>query len=299
MATVGNLDFQAFVDDKKAGRAGVRGSDDRDPHSYAYVSDKHTRFAFEKLKPVELAVSATVRLLKQVGVTELLGTSVKVGPKQFPRVYELGVRCAEDLGIAVPTIYIRNNPVLNAMTYGTNDDAFILVHSALVDHFSDEELLSVIGHECGHIHNDHVVYLTAMYYLRVMASAFMGRIVAPAPLALTSWTRRAEITCDRAGMLCSKSLDISTRALAKLALGSVKLYDELDMEVYLEQYEEGQQSVGKLTEVVATHPWLPKRVKALRLFADSAMFRKQLGKEGGLSMEEVDEKVRQVVKVLG
>ena len=52
---------------------------------------------------------------------------------------------------------------MNAMTFGTNDDAFILVHSALVDHFDDEELLSVIGHECGHIHNDHVVYLTTLH----------------------------------------------------------------------------------------------------------------------------------------
>ena len=78
-----------------------------------------------------------------------------------------------------------------------------MVHSALVDHYSDEELLTVIGHECGHIHNSHVVYLTALHYLTHMAGA-VRRVdrCSRRRVALLAWSRRAEITCDRAGMLC-------------------------------------------------------------------------------------------------
>ena len=101
------------------------------------------------------------------------------------------------------------SPVLNAATYGTNDDAFVLVHSALVDHMSDAELLNVIGHECGHIHNNHVVYLTAMHYLTHLAGLFAKSLSMPAMLGLRAWSRRAEITCDRAGALCAKDVDVA------------------------------------------------------------------------------------------
>jgi Zn-dependent protease with chaperone function len=297
MAQVGTLDFKGFIERRKGQLAGGGGGGE---HAYAYVSDKNTRLAFDKMKPVELAVTAAVRLFKTVGKNELLGHAVKVGPNQFPRVHKLAVRCSETLGIATPTLYIVNSPYLNAATYGTNDDSFIMVHSALIDHFSDDELLSVIGHECGHIHNCHVVYLTAMHYLTRMASVFVQWIVGPAMLALSGWSRRAEITCDRAGLLCAKSLDVSTRALTKLALGSTKLYDELNLEAFIAQHEEGKGGIGRFAEITASHPWLPKRVLALRAFAESSLYREHVGVgASGLSMEEVDEKVHGIIKIWG
>ncbi len=299
MATVGELDFRSYVDSKKAKHATESEGRD-DAHAYAYVSDRNTRNAFKKGRAVEYAVSHAVRLFRTVGKNELLGSTVKVGPEQFPRVYELGVKCAETLGIETPTIYIKNNPYLNAMTYGTNDDAFILVHSALVDHFTDEELLSVIGHECGHIHNDHVVYLTTLHLLKMMAQRFFPWMVAPAMYALTAWSRRAEVTCDRAGLLCCRDLSVSTTALAKLALGSTKLYDELNLEAFVEQYDEGQDGVGKFTEITASHPWVPKRIKALRKFAESQLYREHVGQgSDGKSMEDIDEEVHGIIKVMG
>jgi Zn-dependent protease with chaperone function len=299
MATVGDLDFRSYVDAKKAKHATESEGRD-DAHAYAYVSDRNTRTAFKKGRAVEYAVSHAVRLFRTVGKSELLGSTVKVGPNQFPRVYELGVKCAETLGIEAPTIYIRNNPTLNAMTYGTNDDAFILVHSALVDHFSDEELMSVIGHECGHIHNDHVVYLTTLHLLRMMAQRFFPWMVAPAMYALTAWSRRAEVTCDRAGLLCCRDLEVSTTALAKLALGSTKLYDELNVDAFVDQYDEGQEGVGKFTEITASHPWVPKRIKALRKFAESKLYHEHIGRGSeGLSMDDVDEQVHGIIKVMG
>jgi Zn-dependent protease with chaperone function len=248
---------------------------------------------------VQLAVEAVVRVFKAFGKNELLGHAVKVGPRQFPRVHALLETCAGRLGIATPTVYVVNNPVLNAGTYGTNDDSFILVHSALVDHMTDEELQSVLGHECGHIHNSHVVYLTALYFLTQMAGLFVRWIVTPALIALRAWSRRAEVTSDRAALLCTSSPAATTRALTKLALGSQKLYDQLDLEAFLEQYEESQRGPGRFSELFETHPWLPKRVLALRVFEKSRLFRKRAGLgDDGLDMSEVDEKVHEIVKVV-
>lgn len=298
MARIESLDFEKFVNDRKNAQPGVAVGEDA--HAYAYSWDKKTRAAFERMKPVELAVAAGVRMFKHIGKAELLGHAVKVGPRQFPRVHNLAERCASTLGIATPTLYVVNNPHLNAATYGTNDDSFIMVHSALVDHLTDEELMSVIGHECGHIHNCHVVYLTAMHYLTHMAGYFIRSIGLPALLALRAWSRRAEVTCDRAAALCSRDMDVALRALTKLALGSQKLYEELNIEAFLEQHEEAQGSVGRYSEVFATHPWLPKRVLALRTFGESSLFKQHVGLLGdGISMTEVDERVHEIVKVVG
>ncbi|HRI65242.1 MAG TPA: M48 family metallopeptidase [Polyangium sp.] len=297
MAQVGTLDFKGFVEGRREQRAG---GSQGGGHDYVYASDHAMRIAFEKMKPIELAVSAAVRFFKSAGKAELLGHGVKVGPRQFPKVHELATECAQTLGIPTPTVYIMNSAVVNAYTYGTNDDSFITIHSALVDRFTTEELRTVMGHECGHIHNNHVVYLTTMYYLTTMASIFVKWIFEPARLALNSWSRRAEVTCDRAGMLCSRSLDVSSAVFAKLALGSSKLISEMNMDEFLAQHEESRESVGRYRELFASHPWLPKRVLALRTFAESELYKRHVGVEGaGLSMEDVDSRVHEIIKVIG
>lgn len=294
MAEAPSLDFNAFIERKKAERAGgvVRGD-----HDYSYVLDRQARAAFDQAKPVELAVASTVRMYKQVWRGQLLGNSVKVSDRQFPRIQKLAEGCAETLGIQPPQVYIVNDPRLNAATYGTDDESFIMVHSALVDHYSDEELRTVIGHECGHIHNKHVVYLTTLHYLKMVASAFVPWIVYPALIPLNAWSRRAEITCDRAGMLCAKNEQVAMRALTKLVLGSRKLYDEFNLDAFLEQYEEGKDSIGRYMEALASHPYLPKRVLAMRVFAESELYRKHAGVGvAGLAMSEVDDRVKALLK---
>ena len=295
MAQVPQLDFPTFVEKKRNERAG--GGPETSGHEYSYILDRQTRATFERMKPIELACAATVRVFKQIGKSQMLGNAVKVSDRQFPRIYNIVKQCADTLQIAQPTVYVVNNPHLNAATYGTNEESFIMVHSALIDHYSDEELLTVIGHECGHIHNSHVVYLTALHYLTQMAGVFVRWAVEPALIALRTWTRRAEVTCDRAGMLCGKNEQTAERALAKLALGSQKLYNDFNLDAFLEQYEEGKDSLGRYMEVFASHPWLPKRVLAMRIFAQSALYRSAAGLgSDGLTMPEVDDRVKALLK---
>jgi Zn-dependent protease with chaperone function len=294
MANAPTLDFDGFVARKKAERAGgaAHGAND-----YSFILDRQSRATVESARPIQLAVASTVRMWKQVWRGQLLGSSVKVSDRQFPRIHGLTKECAQTLGINVPQVYIVNNPTLNAGTFGTEEESFILVHSALVDHYSDEELRTVLGHECGHIHNAHVVYLTTLHYLKTIVAAFLPWIVYPATLPLNELARRAEITCDRAGMLCSKNEHVAARALTKLVLGSRKLYDEFNLEAFLEQYEESKETMGRYMEAFATHPFLPKRVLAMRVFAQSDLYRKTAGVgTDGLTMAEVDDRVKALLK---
>ncbi len=295
MAQAPQLDFEQFVARRKAERAG--GGAETTGHEYTYTFDRQTRVAFENTKPVALAVEASVRLFKQMGRTQLLGHAVKVSERQFPRIYRVTKTACDTLQIVMPQVFLVNDPRFNAGTLGTNEDSFIIVHSALVDQYTDEELLTVIGHECGHIHNSHVAYLTALHYLTYMAGMFLPWILQPALVALRTWSRRAEITCDRAGMLCGKDQAAAERAITKLAVGSRKLYEEFNLDAFLEQHEEGNQGIGRYMEVFATHPWLPKRVLAMRVFGESQLFQTAAGKAPvGLSMSEVDNRVAALLK---
>jgi hypothetical protein len=49
-------------------------------------------------------------------------------------------------------------------------------------------------------------------------------------------------------------------------------------------------------EAFATHPWLPKRVLAMREFAKSEIYRKAVGLEGGSGMPDVDARVSALLK---
>lgn len=293
MAQAPRLDFEAFVSRKKSERAGSETAG----REYTYTFDRQSRIAFENTKPVALAVEASVRLFKQIGKHQLLGHAVKVSERQLPRIYRITKTASDVLQIAMPQVFIVNNPTFNAGTLGTNEDSFIMVHSALVDQYSDEELLTVIGHECGHIHNSHVAYLTALHYLTYMAGMFLPWILQPALVALRTWSRRAEITCDRAGMLVAKDESAAERAITKLAVGSRKLYEEFNLDAFLEQHEEGSHGIGKYMEVFATHPWLPKRVLAMRVFGASQLYRTAVGRPAtGLTMSEVDSRVAGLLK---
>jgi Zn-dependent protease with chaperone function len=300
MADPPRLDFGAFVARQKAERS-TQGAA-ATAHEYTYSFDRQSRVAFENAKPVALAVEASVRLFKQMGQSSLLGHAVKVGERQFPRIHALAKTASETLDIATPRVFVVNDPRFNAATYGTNDDSFVIVHSALVDHYSDAELLTVIGHECGHIHNAHVAYLTALHYLTSMAGFFVPWVLQPALIALRAWSRRAEITCDRAGMLVSRDTIASERAIAKLAVGSARLYEEFDIEAFLEQHEESSRGMGKYMEVFSTHPWLPKRLLAMRVFGESRLYRGHVspdprgGISPGLTMGEVDDRVASLLK---
>jgi hypothetical protein len=132
--------------------------------------------------------------------------------------------------------------------------------------------------------------------------------VKPAVFALNGWARRAEITCDRAGLICTRDVDVSIGCLVKLALGSRKLYSDINLDEYLAQMEEANRGVGRLDELNRTHPYLPKRVAALRLFADTTYFKSLVGKASdpakpgaapaGISKDECDAKVAELLQVL-
>lgn len=292
------LDFASYVSERKNGPSGERGE------GYAYEGDLRVLRAMRTLRPVEIAVAQTVKLSKEFLTHDLLGNAVKVGPRQFPRIHRIASECAATLGIATPQVYIVPEiGSINAATYGVDSDSFIMVHAATVDALSDEELRFVIGHECGHIQNSHVVYLTTLHMLRLVlqaaaAGVLLAPVLMPATLALQSWARAAEVTCDRAGLLCCKNPTVATHSFVKLAIGSRRLFEQMNVDAYLDQLKEAKDGYGRMGELQRSHPYLTRRIEALRAFAESALYRSAAGLEGGTDRAELERRTEEIVRVM-
>jgi Zn-dependent protease with chaperone function len=130
-----------------------------------------------------------------------------------------------------------------------------------------------------------------------MAGMFLPWVLQPALVALRTWSRRAEVTSDRAAMLVVRDRNVVERAITKAAVGSPKLYESFNVDAFVEQYRAGNHGIGKYMEMFASHPWLPKRVLAMRVFGDSRLYRDSLGESGGgLDMTDVDRRVAAILK---
>lgn len=291
-----DFDFQRYVDVRRD-RAPNR--DERGYGAYAYATDLRVLRTLSYARPVRVAAEATVRAFKAWSQSDLLGQSVRVGPRQFPELHRMVSECAEILNIPVPTVYVYQNfGAINAATFGTETDSFILINSATVDRLSPDELRFVIGHECGHIQNSHVTWMTALHFLTNVGGMVVKGVAMPATIALRNWSRAAEITCDRAGLLCVGDVDTAVATMVRLAVGSENLAGEINLDEYLEQLEGIRKGIGRVSEFFMTHPYLPKRVKALRLFAESEYYRSRFDGEGGRPMHEIDRDVDAIVRVL-
>jgi Zn-dependent protease with chaperone function len=178
---------------------------------------------------------------------------------------------------------------MNAYTAGQRR-ACIVLHSALIEALTPDELCFVVGHELGHIMASHGLYRQLgdilIDYWDILSSVVpipgLGMVRIPLLLAYWEWYRRSEFTCDRAGFLCLQQLDPGLKALSKLAGKAVGYEDEVSIEETINQME-SRKDVNKLVLLVSimensgnTHPFVPVRLKALKEFAGSDQYKQIL-----------------------
>jgi Zn-dependent protease with chaperone function len=285
-----------------AARKGQAATRLREGAAYAYGGDLGTRTTLDRLPPVRMATAAAVRFWASVGKARVLGEAVRVGERQFPVLDRLLDRCVQTLQIPRPALFVTPHPTgLDAYTFGSGDEPTIVLASAIVDKLDEAELGAVLGQQCGHVQNDHAAHLTTLYFLRNAGSLLVRWAVQPAVLALRRWARRADITCDRASALCSRDLAVTTRALVKLALGSSRLYSDVNVEEYLRALAEPTVMTGAVGELRSEQPQLPRRLQALKVFGETTYWKSVIGGPGGaqsasITREECDARVAELLE---
>jgi Zn-dependent protease with chaperone function len=230
---------------------------------------------FKKL--IELGFERRLRV-------ELLGQAVHVTPKQCPRVYRLLREASDILDMHEPDLFLINHFTVNAWTFGV-ERPFIVLHSALVDLLDDEQLLGVIGHECGHVKAEHVLYRTIVFFLLELMRAFGGLAHPIARIgvwaALMDWARKSELTADRAELLVTQDVKVCISTHMKMAAGTKAVYDSLDVDEFLKQgakyedldYDMLNKFYKFFFELWLSHPLPVYRAKELKDWSESKQYK--------------------------
>ncbi len=196
------------------------------------------------------------------------GTLVRVGPRQFPELYDLASVAAERLSTGPVPVYVKRSSEMNIYTLGFRKKHLIVLTSSLVDQMEPDNLQFFIGREIGHIQGGHTWLRT---FLKPLGSEVpvIGRLLNS--VIFGDWVNRAELTADRAGFIACRSLTTSVSTMLKFGIG-IRLYEKLDIKEFLGQIDEVRNFSGHLTEIVAEQPYLTQRVRALVRFALSDRF---------------------------
>jgi Zn-dependent protease with chaperone function len=266
--------------------------------AYGFIGERKLRRTFIGARPVAMAIEATTRLWNDSARAELLGNA-RLASEDQPRVWTAAKRAADNLHTSAPAVYVAppSFPVkLTAL--GTDDQPYVVLRKDLADALNEHELMAVVGHELGHIQNGHILYATALHYLTSSAAFFVRWVVQPAIMTLQAWSRRAEVTCDRAALLALRDVDKTLAALVKLELG-VDKNSAFNVEEYLKNPPDPKKGLGRFAEVFRSNPYVPKRVHMLRLFAGSALYASVTGQDpaGKPSLSDIDKQVTDLISI--
>jgi Zn-dependent protease with chaperone function len=213
------------------------------------------------------------------------GNAVKVGPAQFPRLWLLHNEAATTFDWPlVPELYVSQTPFFNAGAYGI-DAPFIVVHSAALELLNEDELRVLLSHELGHVMSGHALYRTIAAILAVVSLGALpvlaGIAVLPIRLAFLEWSRKSELSADRAGLLGSQDL-VAAQALDMKMAGGGRgdtVNQQLNVEAFMQQAHEyagsteGLDVIYKLLSTLAlSHPMHTVRAAELQRWVGSGEY---------------------------
>lgn len=209
---------------------------------------------------IVLAVFAILYVTQLLAIGSIRGNGVRIHEHQFGDVYERVVAISKKMGIEkVPDVFVvEAEGLMNAFATRFWGKHMILLTSDVFDlarEAGEAELDFIIAHELTHIKRNHV---------------WKNVLIAPAkliPFLAQAYSRSCEYTCDRAAAYFTGNVVAAKRALAIFSIGK-RLAPELNEEAFRQQIETDSNGAVWLSEVLSTHPILPKRIQSIAVFAN-------------------------------
>lgn len=251
------------------------------PDQFQHPSDTKALDSLKAIPGIDKAVAKVMEYgLERLAYLDNTASNVRVSEKMFGNMYQSLKWGCRILDLAEPEFYIKLDPRPNAYTYG-HTNPFIVMTSGLVDLLSPEERFFVIAHELGHIKAGHVLYTIIAHNIAAIverigqATLGIGSLLGQSLVyALLEWHRKAELTADRAALLCVQNMDACINTFMKLAGGAASLVGEMNKDEFLTQirsYEDADRStLNKAYKILLTadrtHPYAILRAKELDLW---------------------------------
>jgi Zn-dependent protease with chaperone function len=267
-----------------AGRITFAGISSR---AYEHPADRAALVALRSVPGFDMLIKGMFGFFSERRLRMMfLGSAVRVDERQFAGVHGIFTDAARTLDLEkTPELYVTQDPLVNAWTLGL-DHPFVVVSTGTLDLLDDEELRVVLGHELGHALSGHALYSSVLFTLMRVSGvgSFLpfGQFGLRAIImALKEWYRKAELSCDRAGLLVSQDPAAVTRVQMKMA-GGARLED-MNLQAFLAQAEE-YESTGDAREGVirilnlmnATHPFAVLRALEIKRWVESGDYERIL-----------------------
>ena len=257
------------------------------PRAYEHPADRGAMATLRAVPGVSDVLRGVAGLFPERGERLMaLASTIRVGEKQYAKINQLRLECAETLDLdKVPNVFVSRDPQANAFTIGI-DEPFIVLTTGLVEALDTESMRFVVGHEMGHVLSGHAVLRTLLFRLLSLQQTVtflpLGALGLRAVIAaLREWFRKAELTCDRAGLLCGQDPAAALRTHVYLAGGTDMT--QIDIPSFLQQASEYENvddirdSFHKLRNVERMgHPFAVVRAAQLQRWAASEEYREIL-----------------------
>lgn len=259
--------------------------------SDAFTSDAD-RWALDKIKRMPL-VPTLVSKFYEYGFDRWfycynMSMSVRCGPNQYGTLHRILQESCRVLDMPEPELYLSSNPFPNAFAGGV-ERPYITLRSSMVNTMTDEQMYHLIGHELGHIKANHILYFSVASLLLPFIDYFGRKTLGISDVAMYAlilafyeWSRQAEFSADRAGLLVCQSLDVSIDAEIALTAGPNRLSHEMNREAFMNQARAYQDAdpLDQLGKVILfmlmgktfTHPMPVHRAQQLEQWVQSGAF---------------------------
>lgn len=210
---------------------------------FIHPSDRSAMEALKKVPGFNAIVKKFMSVFgEKLFKIENTSSCVKLGPKQMPRIYNILEKICQKLEIKTPELYLKLDRDINACTYG-DTDIFIVVNSGLIESATDEQIETILAHECGHILCHHTLYSTMARLVlsgSELISAFINNFVAATMmtslrLAFAYWMRCSEFSADRVSAYYHLSAEPVVDVMMTLAGATANLKGEFNREEFLSQ----------------------------------------------------------------
>jgi len=148
----------------------------------------------------------------------------------------------------------------------------VVLQSALLQVMDEDELRFILGHELGHVRLGHTWLNSLVGGMAGIPSPFLASTLLA--MAFLWWNRACEYSADRAGLLACGKPHKAVSALVRLAAGT-EARTQAGLERALRHIQaEDDHALSNLTEALATHPMIIRRIEELRRYAASGEYRR-------------------------
>jgi Zn-dependent protease with chaperone function len=190
-------------------------------------------------------------IIKLAMVGQLRGSAVRLGPNQFPELYETVESLARRMGTRMPEVYLMQaGGALNAFAMKFIRANFVVLFSDLLSACGDNKAARnmIIAHELGHLKCGHV-----RWHWFLLPAAFI-------PFLASALSRAREYTCDRYGLAGAGDKDGAAFGLTILASGGAHAASVNRTELIRQKETVSRSVLMTLAEWFGSHPPLSKRI---------------------------------------